>query len=27
GDMFVDGKHVYSAKGLRVGLFKDTSEF
>lgn len=27
GDMFVDDRHVYSAEGLRVGLFKDTSEF
>ena len=27
GDMFVDDRHVYSAKNLRVGLFKDTSEF
>ena len=26
-DMFVDQRHVYSAKNLRVGLFKDTSEF
>jgi hypothetical protein len=25
--MFVDDRHVYSADGLRVGLFKDTSEF
>ena len=23
GDMFVDGKHVYSAKGLRVGFWQD----
>jgi 3-hydroxyacyl-[acyl-carrier protein] dehydratase/trans-2-decenoyl-[acyl-carrier protein] isomerase len=27
GNMFVDDRHVYSADGLRVGLFKDTSEF
>ena len=27
GNMFVDDRHVYSAEGLRVGLFKDTSEF
>ena len=27
GNMFVDGRHVYSADGLRVGLFKDTSDF
>jgi hypothetical protein len=25
--MFVDDRHVYSADGLRVGLFKDTSDF
>ena len=27
GEMYVDGRHVYSAQNLRVGLFKDTSEF
>ena len=27
GNMFVDDRHVYSTEGLRVGLFKDTSEF
>ena len=27
GNMYVDDRHVYSADGLRVGLFKDTSEF
>jgi hypothetical protein len=25
--MFVDDRHVYSADGLKVGLFKDTSKF
>ena len=27
GIMLVDGKKIYSAKGLRVGLFEDTSYF
>ena len=27
GNMFVDDRHVYSAEGLRVGLFRDTSKF
>ena len=27
GNMFVDDRHVYSADGLKVGLFKDTSKF
>ena len=27
GNMFVDDRHVYSAKNLRVGLFLDTSAF
>ena len=27
GNMFVDDRHVYSADGLKVGLFKNTSEF
>jgi 3-hydroxyacyl-[acyl-carrier protein] dehydratase/trans-2-decenoyl-[acyl-carrier protein] isomerase len=27
GNMFVDDRHVYSADGLKVGLFKDTSAF
>ena len=27
GEMYVDDRHVYSAQNLRVGLFKDTSEF
>ena len=27
GNMYVDDRHVYSADGLKVGLFKDTSEF
>jgi len=25
--MFVDDRHVYSADGLKVGLFQDTSKF
>jgi hypothetical protein len=25
--MFVDGREVYSAENLKVGLFKDTSNF
>ena len=27
GNMFVDNRHVYSAENLKVGLFKDTSNF
>ena len=27
GNMFVDDRHVYSAENLKVGLFKDTSNF
>ena len=27
GKMFVDDRHVYSAENLKVGLFKDTSNF
>jgi len=27
GNMFVDDRHVYSADGLKVGLFQDTSKF
>ena len=27
GDMYVDGKHIYSANNLRVGLFKDLTAF
>tara|TARA_B110000263_G_C15031437_1_gene384197 strand:+ start:100 stop:621 length:522 start_codon:yes stop_codon:yes gene_type:complete len=27
GTLFVDGKKIYSAKNLKVGLFKDTSHF
>ena len=27
GKMFVDGREVYSAENLKVGLFKDTSNF
>ena len=27
GKLFVDGKEIYSAKNLKVGLFKDTSSF
>ncbi len=27
GKMFVDDRHVYSAQNLKVGLFKDTSNF
>ena len=27
GNMYVDDRHVYSADGLKVGLFKDTSKF
>ena len=27
GNMFVDDRHVYSAGNLKVGLFKDTSNF
>ena len=27
GSMLVDGREIYSAKGLKVGLFQDTSSF
>jgi 3-hydroxyacyl-[acyl-carrier protein] dehydratase/trans-2-decenoyl-[acyl-carrier protein] isomerase len=27
GKMFVDDRHVYSAENLKVGLFKDTTNF
>jgi 3-hydroxyacyl-[acyl-carrier protein] dehydratase/trans-2-decenoyl-[acyl-carrier protein] isomerase len=27
GSMLVDGREIYSAKGLKVGLFQDTSNF
>jgi hypothetical protein len=27
GKMFVDDKEIYTAKNLRVGLFKDPSSF
>ena len=27
GSMSVDGKEIYTAKGLKVGLFEDTSSF
>ena len=27
GEMFVDGKKIYSAEKLKVGLFKDPSSF
>ena len=27
GKMFVDNKEIYTAKNLRVGLFKDPSNF
>ena len=27
GEVFVDGKLIYEATDLKVGLFKDTSEF
>ena len=27
GSMLVDGREIYNAKGLKVGLFQDTSSF
>jgi len=27
GEMYVDGKQVYTASGLKVGLFDDPSSF
>ena len=27
GSMFVDGKEIYTAEDLRVGLFKSTEDF